>query len=217
MKIIAISDIHNDCSAIKKLENELSEADMIIIAGDITHMGSEKDAENIITEFEKYNKKIFAVSGNCDKSEIEKYLKEKNISVHKEVKTISEFGLKIAGLGGSVTTPVPTPNTCSEDEYKKSLGSIEVTPDIFVAHQPPLNTVADMIPNGMHVGSSSLKEFIEKMQPALCICGHIHESVGKEYCGKTLIINPGSFKDGFYAVVTRNDKGEFSAELSQAI
>ena len=211
MKIIAISDIHNNYSAIKDLEKEFASADMIIISGDITHFGSDNDAEKIICELEKLNKNIFAVSGNCDKNGVEEYLKEKNFSLHKEAKNIS--GLSIIGFGGSITTPVPTPNTCSEAEYKKYLDSIEIAPDIFVAHQPPYDTVADIVPGGKHVGSSSVREFLDKKQPGLFICGHIHESIGKEYYGKTLIVNPGPFKDGCYAVITRNDKGEFSAEL----
>ncbi|MCL2791639.1 MAG: metallophosphoesterase family protein [Spirochaetaceae bacterium] len=217
MKIIAISDIHNNYSVIGNLGNELAKTDIIIIAGDITHFGSGKDAEKIINEIEKYNKKIFAVSGNCDKSEIEKYLKEKNISVHKEIKNIPEFDINILGFGGSLTTPVPTPNTCSEDEYKKYLETIDITPDIFVSHQPPIDTIADMIPNGKHVGSFSLREFIDTKQPALYICGHIHESIGKEYYGKTLVVNPGPLKDGFYALIKRNASNEFSAELKNIL
>jgi Icc-related predicted phosphoesterase len=213
VKIIAISDIHNNYSGIKELGKELSEADIIIIAGDITHFGSDKDAKKIIDELEKYNKKIFAVSGNCDKSKVEEYLTEKNISLHKKARTIPEFNLNILGHGGSVTTPVPTPNTCSEEEYKKYLDTIEITPDIFVVHQPPLDTIADIVPGGKHVGSSAVREFIYKKQPAVCICGHIHESRGNGYYGKTLVVNPGPFKDGFYTVITRNDAGRFLAEL----
>jgi len=216
MKIIAISDIHDKYSLIKNIEKELSEANMIIIAGDITHFGSNKDAKKIIAEIEKYNKNIFAVSGNCDKKRVEEYLKEKNISLHREIKNVPTFNLNISGLGGSITTPIPTPNTYSEDECKEYLGSIETTPDIFVSHQPPLNTIADIVPNGKHVGSFSAREFIDKKQPALYICGHIHESIGKEYYGKTLVVNPGPFKDGFYAVITYNDKGEFAVELKRS-
>ncbi|MCL2704962.1 MAG: metallophosphoesterase family protein [Spirochaetaceae bacterium] len=215
MKIIVVSDIHDKYSLIKNIEKELTAADLIIISGDITHFGSDEDAKKIITEIEKYNKNIFAVSGNCDKGRVEEYLKDKNISLHREIKNIPAFNLNISGLGGSITTPIPTPNTYSEDECKKYLGSIEIAPDIFVSHQPPLNTIADKVPNGKHVGSFSIRDFIDKKQPALYLCGHIHESIGKEYYGKTLVVNPGPFKDGFYAVITRNDKGEFLAELKQ--
>ena len=213
MKIIAISDIHNNYSDIKNFKNEFSEADVIIVAGDITHFGSSEDAKKIITELEKYNKKIFAISGNCDKSVVDEYLNERDISIHKKIKNIPELDLNIIGIGGSLTTPVPTPNTYSEDDCRKYLETIEIAPDIFVVHQPPLNTIADIIPGGKHVGSSSVREFIDKKQPAICICGHIHESVGKEYYGKTLVVNPGPFKDGFYALITHNDKTDYTVEL----
>ena len=212
MKIIAISDIHDNYSAIKDLGKEFSDADLIIISGDITHFGKEKDAKKIICEFEQYNKKILAVSGNCDKKGVGEYLEEKDISLHKKIKNIPDLNLTIAGFGGSTTTPVPTPNTCPENDYKKYLEAVEITPDIFVVHQPPLNTIADIVPGGKHVGSLAVREFIDKKQPALCICGHIHESRGKEYYGKTLVVNPGPFKDGFYAVITGSRDG-FKAEL----
>ncbi|MCL2294224.1 MAG: metallophosphoesterase family protein [Spirochaetes bacterium] len=211
MKIVALSDIHNNCSAIKDLENELSSADMVLIAGDITHFSSGKDAEKIIEEIEKYNKNIFAVAGNCDTKDVGEYLEEKNISVHKETKNLLEMNLSIAGLSGSLRTPVPTLNNYTEEECRKYLETMK--PDIFVSHQPPFDTVADIVPGGKHVGSISIREFIDEKQPALCVFGHIHESRGKEYYGKTLVVNPGPFKDGFYAVITRNGAGEFSAEL----
>ncbi len=213
MKIIAISDIHNNYSALKNLEQEFSEADLVIIAGDITHFGTDKDAKKIIEEFEKYNKKIFAISGNCDNLTVEQYLESRGISLHNKIKNIFELNLSITGFGGSIATPIGTPNTYTEDDYKKYFASIEIKPDILVVHQPPFNTIADIIPGGRHVGSNAVREFIDKKQPGVCICGHIHESRGKEYYGKTLVVNPGPFKNRFYAIITGNDKGEFSAEL----
>jgi Icc-related predicted phosphoesterase len=47
---------------------------------------------------------------------------------------------------------------------------------------------ANMIP----VGSTAVREFIERHQPLLSLHGHIHESRGAVRIGRTLAINPGS-------------------------
>lgn len=48
---------------------------------------------------------------------------------------------------------------------------------IYVIHTPPSNTPLDIIGNEKHVGSFSVRDFIEKYQPYLTLHGHIHETV----------------------------------------
>src|SRR2546429_9238202 len=43
-----------------------------------------------------------------------------------------------------------------------------------------------------HVGSTAVREAIDKYQPMLSLHGHIHEGKGITRIGKTLAINPGS-------------------------
>jgi len=69
--------------------------------------------------------------------------------------------------------------------------------DIYVFHCPPFQTNLDMLPNKQHVGSKSIKEFIEKEKPLMTLHGHIHETVTAsgefmEKIGDTICINPGS-------------------------
>ena len=42
------------------------------------------------------------------------------------------------------------------------------------------------------VGSTAVREAIEKFEPALALHGHIHEARGSARLGNTLCINPGS-------------------------
>lgn len=78
---------------------------------------------------------------------------------------------------------------------------------IMVYHAPPYNTSLDLAPritedmtyakvggqpDIIHVGSTSVREAIEDVQPLLSLHGHIHESKGAEKIGKTLCLNPGS-------------------------
>lgn len=42
------------------------------------------------------------------------------------------------------------------------------------------------------VGSTAVREFVEKTQPLLGLHGHVHEGRGTTKIGRTLCINPGS-------------------------
>jgi Icc-related predicted phosphoesterase len=73
-------------------------------------------------------------------------------------------------------------------------------PIIFVSHTPPYGTPLDVIYNGLHVGSLSVRHFIEKWSEAgkiiASLHGHIHESPNRSglICTKinnVLCINPG--------------------------
>jgi Icc-related predicted phosphoesterase len=76
---------------------------------------------------------------------------------------------------------------------------------IFNIHVPPHKSNLDEAPeldkdlrpvlagNSMKpVGSTALRQAIEKVQPLLGLHGHIHEGRGTSRIGKTLCINPGS-------------------------
>ncbi|MBI2138469.1 metallophosphoesterase [Candidatus Woesearchaeota archaeon] len=71
---------------------------------------------------------------------------------------------------------------------------------IYVFHSPPFNTKLDMTYRGFHVGSRSIRSFIEKEQPPLALHGHIHESPEvsgswRDKLGRALCINPGCKKE----------------------
>jgi Icc-related predicted phosphoesterase len=46
-----------------------------------------------------------------------------------------------------------------------------------------------------------VRECIEKYQPELCLCGHIHESRAKDRIGRTPVINPGNLGSGGYVIL----------------
>jgi Icc-related predicted phosphoesterase len=68
---------------------------------------------------------------------------------------------------------------------------------IFISHNTPYKTKLDLIKNRKsyaykkHLGSSVARQFCVRHKPLLCICGHIHEGMGKDKIGKTMLINPG--------------------------
>jgi Icc-related predicted phosphoesterase len=182
MKIIALTDIHSrkiDCNA---LVMDLKQADLILIAGDITHFGKGEDVISALDDIRQHNSRILAVHGNCDYPDVLTEFQKQKLSLHGTIMT--ENGIQFLGLGGSLPCP-----GCTPSEYSDF---------IFVSHQPPYNTLNDKIANGSHVGSRSVRSFIEKYQPVACITGHIHEGIGIDQIGRTKIVNPGPFNSGNY-------------------
>lgn len=75
---------------------------------------------------------------------------------------------------------------------KKRLNKIlkDIPDAVLICHNPPYGTL-DKIHSGKHVGSKILRKAIEKHQPKLVLCGHIHEAKGEAKIGKTKVINLG--------------------------
>lgn len=209
MKIINIVDIHGNLTPIDGLGAVLCPADLVIIAGDLTHFGDGRDAEDVISAVAKYNRNILAVTGNCDRKEVDEYLSAKGLNIHG--RTVDIKGLSITGAGGSLPCPSPTPNVYTEEEYAEIFegsldGSEDGAPRILVSHQPPYGTLNDRLTSGAHVGSRTVREFIERHKPLVCFTGHIHEAPGIDTLGETRIVNPGPLGTRSYAFLDITDK-----------
>lgn len=90
-------------------------------------------------------------------------------------------------------------------------------PFIFVSHCPPLDTPLDMLAGGAHVGSISIRRFIEKWSCRKLLIaslhGHIHESPDMSNAistriNGTLSINPGQAHDLRYILLELSEEGE---------
>ncbi len=214
MRIIAAGDIHMDPGDVANIPG-IGSADHIIVTGDITNYGSSHDAAAVLDKLQAINRSILGVAGNLDQPDVARYLEDLGISLHGRGRTVQ--GLGIMGLGGSNYTPFNTPYEFSEQELGAFLASgfAQIDPArnfILVSHTPPVRTKTDRLVNGNHVGSTTVRRFIEEKQPLLCLTGHIHESRGQDYIGRTLVLNPGMLKDGGYIEVIY-ENNELSATL----
>lgn len=201
MKIIALSDLHGKTKTLPLLTEYIKAADLVLLCGDITHFGRGPEIAGIINTLRQMNPQILAVSGNCDYPQVEVFLQAEKISLNANVVRYGQFAF--AGLSGSLPCPGKTPNEYSEEEYEILLGNLEMPPDlplILVSHQPPYGTLNDQVSPGVHVGSKVIRQFIERRQPLICFTGHIHEGIGIDYIGHTVVINAGPAGAGNYAV-----------------
>lgn len=218
MEIISFGDIHEDTTRLRPLKDELENADLVIITGDLTNYNGRKEAKKIIEEIMKYNENILAQLGNLDEPEVDDYLTEKGINLHRNGFIRDDIG--IFGVGGSNPTPFRTPTEFSESEIESFLieGLDKVRKakfKIMVPHTPPKDTKIDVITAGAHVGSQSVRNFILKYKPDISLSGHIHEARGQDRIGDTLIFNAGMFRKGGYIKITKHPE-RLSAELKMA-
>jgi Icc-related predicted phosphoesterase len=93
--------------------------------------------------------------------------------------------------------------------------TISIEKTICVMHAPPWNTALDQLHSGEHVGSRSIREFIDNHQPLVTLHGHIHESPSVsnhfwEKINKTISINPGQIHNHLSAVILNTDQPEQS-------
>jgi uncharacterized protein len=122
--------------------------------------------------------------------------------------------IELVSSGVSNETPWKTHRELPESELQERLeqlasGVRDPERAIFNLHVPPYDSSLDEGPiidpstlkqtpgATVPVGSTAVKEVIERHQPALSLHGHIHESRAVTHIGRTLAINPGSdYGDG---------------------
>jgi Icc-related predicted phosphoesterase len=173
--------------------------------------------------------KCYISPGNDDKFEIDQVLADSGHLVNPENRVVElRDGFEMITLGYANPTPWNSPREVSEMELGRMIGNLASQvkrPEtaIYNLHVPPINTELDRAPavskdfeyvreglgiKFIHVGSSAVRESIEKHAPLLGLHGHIHESKGFVRLGRTLCLNPGSeYADGILrgAIVNLSD------------
>lgn len=189
MKILAFSDLHHAPARAEALVQASDTADLVIGAGDFCNMRQElPEAMNLLSGIAA---PIVAVPGNAESFD------ELVDAAHTRIKvlhgsTCEIDGLKLFGLGyGVPETPFGTWSCdLSEDAAATMLTRCDHA-DILITHSPPKG-LADRTSSGLSVGSTAVREAIERIQPRLALCGHIHDSWGQEgSIGATRVVNLG--------------------------
>ena len=154
--------------------------------------------------------RCFVCPGNDDEMQVDDVIRRAELVELGEGRMVEIEGFAMISTGWSNPTPWKTHREESEEELAKRIDAMaSQVPDqshaIFNLHCPPFKSGLDEAPaidadlRLLHggralrpVGSTAVREAIEKHQPLLSLHGHIHESKGALKIGKTLSINPGS-------------------------
>jgi Icc-related predicted phosphoesterase len=156
--------------------------------------------------------RCFVMPGNDDPSSLEDVIDHAAGVEACDEKWVQFDGYQMLSLGYSNITPWNSPRELDEDAlYDRIVALAEEIDDhtraVWNIHVPPrdsqLDTAAELdddfnvvligkSPHLIPVGSSAVRDAIERYQPLVALHGHIHESPGATRIGRTLCINPGS-------------------------
>lgn len=191
MKILAFADVHGNRRILYKLvENtKLHKPDFLVCAGDISNFGW--GLEKLIRNLD-LGIPILVVHGNHETlEEIAQLSKKFEFLINLHGGVFEKEQILFMGCGGGGFA-------LEHEEFEKMRGFFEreiknhQKKSVLITHIPPRDTRLDEVSFGHHIGDEAVREFIEKNQPDLLICGHVHECAGRsDQIGKTIIINPG--------------------------
>lgn len=206
---LAFGDIHDNRDRFATF-SQLGRAVGILLTGDLTFNGGTEAAWRVLEPLAKATPALLAQPGNMDRPGVEALLEEKGWNLHAKARELFH-GVYAFGLGYSPPTPFHTPGEFPESRLAEWLdqgfaaaralaeaAKVERPVFVLVSHTPPYGTACDKLHSGTSVGSPAVRDFIEKNQPDLCLCGHIHESRAEDRLGMTFILNPGDFASGGY-------------------
>lgn len=189
MKILAFSDLHMARARASDIVAASAGADLVIGAGDFCNM--RQGLDQAVAMLAGISAPIVTVPGNAESAdELCEALPRGWGMLHGTGCDV--LGLRIFGLGYAVPQTPFGAWSCdlSEAEAATMLADCDAA-DILVFHSPPKG-VADETSQGVSVGSTAIYEAIERVQPQLAVCGHIHDSWGKSgTIGKTRVVNLG--------------------------
>jgi uncharacterized protein len=155
--------------------------------------------------------RCFVCPGNDDQLDVDEVIARASFVELGEGRVVEIDGFQMVSSGWANRTPWDTYREEDEPDLAKrieAMVSMVTNPPertIFSLHCPPYGTGLDDAPeltaemdlkHAGHapkpVGSTAVRDAIERFQPALSLHGHIHEARGTKRLGRTLCVNPGS-------------------------
>ena len=154
--------------------------------------------------------RCFVCPGNDDEMEVDAVIGRAEVVELGEGRAVEIDGYTMISTGWSNPTPWKTHREETEEKLAERINAMasqvkDPARAIFNLHCPPYKSGLDEAPaidadlKLLHggralrpVGSTAVREAIDRYQPLISLHGHIHESKGAVKLGKTLSINPGS-------------------------
>ena len=191
MKLLLFSDVHVSLRHCKHLVQLSEEADLVIGAGDFGSLRS--GIKRTISWLSGIEKPTVLVPGNAESyEELVAACQSWSQSRVLHGSSCEVLGLQFYGIGGGIPiTPFGSWSyDFSEDQARELLKECPSN-GILVSHSPPFE-ILDVSSRGQHLGSTAVRETIISKTPRLVVCGHIHESAGKQaQFGGTTVVNAG--------------------------
>jgi Icc-related predicted phosphoesterase len=206
MRIAAVADVHmgalncgiqkSDFAAVN------THADVLVIAGDLTNLGTEQEMEDCLEVLSQVRIPIVTVLGNHDyesnkEMELAEMIRSRGIHLLDgtsfELNGVGFAGTKGFGGGFGRYQLAEFGEGCikifvkqSENEAEKlrnSLAGLTTEKRIVVTHYAPIRGTVEGEPEPIHpfLGSSHLEMILNQMRPDLALHGHAHKGCFEAY------------------------------------
>jgi len=161
MKILATADIHGDKKLVDRLVKNSKNADVIVVAGDITW--AESDLKDIIGPLKKYGKPVIMIPGNHETLAsvdfLEKLYQPGVYNLHARGIKINDTCFVACGSGNIGLFQLSESEVT--DALEKAIKEVKgCTKTVLVTHTPPYNTLLDNL-GWSNAGSKAGRKFIE--------------------------------------------------------
>src|SRR3989440_4659837 len=207
MRIAAVADLHFSPQSYDRIRDAMGrlrdEADLLILAGDLTNLGKPEEMESMLASFMRLRVPIVAVLGNHDfesgkQEELAKMMTAEGVKVLDgsgyERDGVGFAGTKgfVGGFGRGVLTAFGEPEVkafvrASIDEalkLERAMAQLRTQKRIVVLHYSPIMATVEGESPEIYafLGTSRLAEVVDRHGADLVIHGHAHHG---KLAGKT--------------------------------
>ena len=191
MKLLLFSDLHCDAEAATRLVRTSRDVDVVVCAGDLAN--SRRRLNVCLDVLRGITCPVVLVPGNNESFDELKSACQGWASAHVLHGEGAKIGqIEFFGLGGGIpVTPFGDWSFDFTEEQAEAMLATAPRGGVLVTHSPPKGIV-DLASNGSSLGSTAVRAAIDRCQPRLVVCGHIHGSGGHQaQLGPTTVINAG--------------------------
>ena len=174
MRFLLFSDVHSDKNACARLVEKARNVDLVIGAGDYALF--RKGLKETLAVLSEITAPTILVHGNHESNnELVQACDQYDNFYVLHGGTLRLNGLMFVGLGAGIPcTPFGDWSVdLSEKEALTFLPNVNEK-FILISHSPPYSCL-DQLPDGQHMGSKSILNYVKKSKPEFVVCGHIHE------------------------------------------
>lgn len=192
MNLLLFSDVHTDLAAGRTLVERSGTVDVAVCAGDLAAM--RENLQPVVDVLSDIAAPSVLVAGNGESAD--ELSAACQAAGWDDSHVLHGSGVEIRGIsfwgvgGGIPVTPFGAWSwDFSEDEARELLRDC---PDgaVLVSHSPPFGHVD--VSQGEHLGSRAVLEAVERTEPSLVVCGHIHSCWRQESgVGPSRVVNAG--------------------------
>ena len=187
MLIYAVADIHGKKSRLTKIERHVAahQPDVLVIAGDLSNYIR---PDRVLARLNALPLPVLVIRGNTDLKRVQARFQSYPNLKPLNLRPVIISQIPFAGLSGTIPVPFRSRIRFKEKTLFEQAANLVTKQTVLVAHPPPYGFL-DEVAGRFHAGSRKLYNLVVRTQPALVLCGHIHERPGVAPIGPSLVVN----------------------------